>query len=965
MVYSEAHETSSATVNLVLRFVREKGGVQALADVLAMAGIIQSVEELEETSTWISYSDRIRLFDAVTDVLGPGTMIRVGESAAADTLHPAIAQLLGAFASPRTVYSQLPRIVPKFSTTSSLTLVHVGSTEATLRFRLHDGYAPSRLDCEYAQGLFSAVPRIFGLRSAQVAHHECQVDGNSACVYHLRWSRRLPWWSGRSGMRAADRGFAALREQIQQIQLVEADLVNSDDIDEVIARVVSHASTAVLAPSHIFVRRPIRGEAPLVHFSGLADDHAADLAERLLEGDSLGASAVVVDVASTRRVHGRLAALYPTGQKPMDADRSLLEAYASHAAAALDLFTAVEDSRREAERSAALLVLAQELATAKSTTGVAEIVAEALPTIVACDASAVLLWDAESASLLTVACAGFEPLEREVLLATPIPAATTPEVIGLLTYRSPVLITAKQASPVLGELFGAVGTPNIIVVPLVDGDLMLGIAVAVWRRYLTPEAERAALVRSVGVSTQGVTALQNARLLATVRHQSLHDSLTGLPNRVSFAERLDQALSEQRSVQQVGTAVVVCDLDNFKKINDELGHGAGDELLRQVGERLRSLVRPADTLGRLGGDEFALLYTDVSDQSTALDMASRIVDSLNLPFHLDGRDWRISTSVGVAFYRGEGGRGERLLAAADTALSEAKKAGRNQISISGDTASSSEASLETELSVAVERNEMSLYFQPVVNISVAGSVRIDGAEGLIRWNHPRLGLLSPAAFLPLAEESGIITELDLWAVGNACAALSSWAQSGQEPLHVAVNLASATLVDRRLLPTVREALARHHLSPGRLILEVVESRALIDLPGVIEQLTELRQLGIRISLDDFGTGFSTLAWLNSLPIDQIKIDRTFITNIPAPSSIALMQGILALAKKLDIEVVAEGVESLDQLHTLRESSCTLVQGYLLGRPTSVFEPAILEKAMNHNLEMLVANGAVGSKSAPV
>ncbi|MDJ0378781.1 EAL domain-containing protein [Cryobacterium sp. PH31-L1] len=965
-MHSEAHETSSATVNLVLRFVRERGGVQAVTDVLAMAGITQPVEELEETSTWIGYDTRIRLFEAVTDVLGPGTMFKIGESAAADTLHPAIAQLLSAFASPRAVYYQLPRMVPKFSTTSSLTLVNVGATEATLNFRLHDGYAPSRLDCEYAQGLFSAVPRIFGLQSAHIVHDECQFDGNSACVYHVTWSRRLHWWSWKNGRRAADRGFAALREQIQQIQLVEADLVNSDDIDEVIARIVSHASAAVLAPSHIFVRRSIHGETPLLHFSGLADDQAADLAERLLKGDSLGSSAVVVDVASTRRIHGRLAALYPTGQKPMDADRALLEAYASHAAAALDLFTAVEDSRREMGRSAALLQLAQELATAESTTGVAEIVAEALPTIVACDASAVLLWDAESASLMTVACAGFDPVERDVLLATPIPAATTPEVIGLLTYRSPILITAKEASPVLGELFGAVGTPNIIVVPLVDGDLMLGIAVAVWRRHLTPEAEQAALIRSVGVSTQGVTALQNARLLATVRHQSLHDSLTGLPNRVLFAERLEKALGDNRSAQGTGTAVMVCDLDNFKKVNDDFGHGAGDELLRQVAARLRSLVRPEDTLGRLGGDEFALLFTNVSGKSTALDMVGRMVDSLNLPFHLDGRDLRISTSVGVAFYPGEGGRGERLLAAADTAMYEAKKTGRNQIAISGDTVSASaEVSLEAELSVALERNEMSLYFQPVVNISAAGSVSIDGAEGLIRWNHPRLGLLSPAAFLPLAEETGIISQLDLWAVGNACAALAGWAQPGQEPLHVAVNLASATLVDPRLLSTVRDALAEHHLSPGRLILEVVESRALIDLPGVIEQLTALRQLGIRISLDDFGTGFSTLAWLNSLPIDQIKIDRTFIMNVPAPSSVALVQGILALAHKLDLEVVAEGVESLDQLATLRESSCILVQGYLLGRPTAVFEPAFLEKAMNQNLEMLGANSTVASGSAPV
>ncbi|MDH6238417.1 GGDEF domain-containing protein [Cryobacterium sp. CG_9.6] len=684
---AEARETSSATVSLVLRVVLEHGGVRAVADVLAAAGITQSVEELEKSSTWISYDTRIRLFEAVTDVFGPGTMFRIGQSAAADRFHPAIAQLLSAFASPRAVYYQLPRMVPKFSTTSSLALVALGPTNATLRFHLHDGYAPSRLDCEYAQGLFSAVPRIFGLESAHVVHDECQSDGNRACVYRLTWSRRLPVWSWRSSRRAADRGFAALREQVQQIQLAEADLVGSDDISEVLSRIVGRAAAAVLAPSHLFVVKPTHGEAPLMHFLGLDADRAAELATRLIEGDSLGSSAVVVDVASTRQVHGYLAALYPRGQRPMDADRALLKAYASHAAAALDLFTALEDSRREESRSTALLALAHELATSCSTTGVTGIIAAAFPTIVECDAAAVLLWNASLANLQAVACDGFEPDECQMLLATPISAATILELIELLIDHEPVLIRAGEARPVLVQSFGAIEASNVVVVPLLDGDVLMGIVVALWRGELTPEVHRVALTRIAGVSSQGATALQNTRLLATVRHQSLHDSLTGLPNRVLFAERLDQALGENWASAGTGTAVMFCDLDNFKKVNDDLGHGAGDELLRQVAARLRSLVRSGDTIGRLGGDEFVVLATDVPDQSTALEMAGRIVDSLNVPFHLAGQDLRISTSVGVAIYTGEGGRGEQLLDAADTAMYEAKRTGRNQIVVSGETAS--------------------------------------------------------------------------------------------------------------------------------------------------------------------------------------------------------------------------------------------------------------------------------------
>jgi EAL domain-containing protein (putative c-di-GMP-specific phosphodiesterase class I) len=249
-----------------------------------------------------------------------------------------------------------------------------------------------------------------------------------------------------------------------------------------------------------------------------------------------------------------------------------------------------------------------------------------------------------------------------------------------------------------------------------------------------------------------------------------------------------------------------------------------------------------------------------------------------------------------------------------------------------------DTSLLAELTRAVAANEMRLYFQPVMDISRFGEERVVGAEALIRWAHPRLGVLAPGAFLPLAQERGLITELDLWVIGTACSAVAEWPQLGDKPLGVAVNLDAATLLDRRLVATVRSALNRNGLAPERLTLEVVESRSLIDLPGIVERLVELRRLGIRISLDDFGTGFSTLAWLNTLPVDQIKIDRSFIKNLPEASSVSLVQGILALASKLDVEVIAEGVETMDQLDTLRISGAVLAQGYLLGRPSATWDP---------------------------
>jgi EAL domain-containing protein (putative c-di-GMP-specific phosphodiesterase class I) len=254
------------------------------------------------------------------------------------------------------------------------------------------------------------------------------------------------------------------------------------------------------------------------------------------------------------------------------------------------------------------------------------------------------------------------------------------------------------------------------------------------------------------------------------------------------------------------------------------------------------------------------------------------------------------------------------------------------------------SSLETELRSAVVEEQLRLVFQPLVAVGEAtpgpgpdgaSAPRVVGAEALVRWQHPRLGLLPPAGFLPLAEETGIVVCLDLWAVRAACAALAGWPEGPDGPLHVAVNLASSTLLDPRLYETVRSALVDHDIEPERLYLEVVESRALADVPAVVDRLVSLRRLGVKIALDDFGTGYSTLSWLQRLPVDQVKIDRTFICALPADAASAgVVRGVLALARELGIEVVAEGVETPDQLAALRDAGCGLLQGYLLGRPAA-------------------------------
>ncbi|MDM8084319.1 EAL domain-containing protein [Cellulomonas cellasea] len=747
----------------------------------------------------------------------------------------------------------------------------------------------------------------------------------------IQVSRARPrrWWSRAAQREGVDVGLAALRAHREEFSDAAADLVSGDDAEDVVERIVRRAVASVSAPAYVLLLDGDDGTATVRHH-GLDAERAADVARRLGAGESLGESAVVVDLASARQVHGRLAALYLDGREPFDGDHSLLQAHARHAAAALDLLTALEDGRREQLRTAALLGLAHELATVDTAGAVAEVVARAVPGIVGCRAAGILLWDHEAGALEVVATSGLGRRLSGLLSGAVFRADHSPELVGMLTHHSPRMLRRERASQEIAAAMEAIAAASLVVVPLLAGDTLLGVAVAVSDAEEGTPAEQTALSRLAGVSEQAAAALQNARLLSTVQRQAHHDALTGLANRVLFSQLLDSALARQG--EHTATAVLFCDLDNFKAVNDEFGHTAGDELLRQVAGRLREAVGPEHAVARIGGDEFAVAMR-VPDERTAVAIGRRCVDAVTAPFHIDGHELRVTMSVGVALHAGPDGRGERLLAGSDRAMDDAKRRGRNQVGVSGgSTPSTPGPSLEAELRTALEVGHLRLHFQPVVDVSVPGMASVVGAEALVRWDHPRLGLLSPAAFLPLAEETGQITDIDLWVIEAACRWLAATPEPESGALHVAVNVAGRTLVDPRLLSTVRGALHNNGLAPRQLVLEIVETRSLADLPGVVERLGELRQLGARVSLDDFGTGYSTLAWLKHLPVDQIKIDRSFITALPERESVALVRGVLALAAELGVEVVAEGVELFEQLEALREAECHLVQGYLLGRP---------------------------------
>ncbi len=545
-VHTEARETSGATTGGLLRYVHARGGDDAVAEVIRRAGVRAEPAELDDQSRWWSYDTRIRLFAAATEVLDdPDTMFKVGAAALHSGLAHSLVILLRAMGTPRQVIRKLPRGVAKFSTTSTMEVVESGATSATIAFRLHEGYVHSRLDCRYAQGLITTVPTVFGLAPAQIVHEECESDGFPACIYHLTWERRSRLPRRRTDSREAEAELNALRGQLRILQSAGTDLVASDDLETVLPRIVARAAEAVLAPAYLLAVANPSGGAPLVHSAGIPDGQLADLADALLAGQDLGEGAVVVEVASARRRHGRLAALYRGGSGVMGEEASLLAAYADHAAAALDLIIALEGARQEAERAGALLTLAHELSATTDAAAVNDIVSEALPRIVGCTSAGILLWDPASGSLRSHSSVGLTDDGRERLQATSLRAEDMPELVGMLTDREPRILNIDTSSPALRRLLEGVGTSDVVAVPLLADSTFLGVATVGWRRGEAPtRLDGDVLARLRGVGDQATTALQKARLLETVRHQATHDALTGLPNRVLFLDTLEQAIAD-------------------------------------------------------------------------------------------------------------------------------------------------------------------------------------------------------------------------------------------------------------------------------------------------------------------------------------------------------------------------------------------------------------------------------------
>jgi diguanylate cyclase (GGDEF)-like protein len=432
---------------------------------------------------------------------------------------------------------------------------------------------------------------------------------------------------------------------------------------------------------------------------------------------------------------------------------------------------------------------------------------------------------------------------------------------------------------------------------------------------------------------------QRRRTEDRVHHMAFHDELTSLPNRLMVSQCLDQALSRHR---RAGTslAILFMDLDRFKVINDSLGHEIGDVLLRLVADRLRAQSREGDTVARMGGDEFVVLIENHESLASTSARAQRLVDQLSEPYLLREKNFHITVSIGISVFPDDGSDSQALLKAADVAMYRAKDTGRNSFtyySPSMNVHTVERLELEADLRHALERNEFLLHYQPKVDIA---SGLITGTEALLRWQHPLRGLLSPMEFIPLAEETGLIVPIGEWVLATACARTKAWQNDGLPTLEVAVNLSARQFADPMLLPKLTRIIRASGLNPASLELEITESLVMSHGAGAVAVLEQLKSTGVRIAIDDFGTGYSSLAYLKRFPIDTLKIDRSFIRDIPADSGDKkITRAIIVLAHSLKLRVVAEGVETADQLKFLRIQCCDSAQGYLLCRPLPEAEVA--------------------------
>jgi diguanylate cyclase (GGDEF)-like protein len=568
------------------------------------------------------------------------------------------------------------------------------------------------------------------------------------------------------------------------------------------------------------------------------------------------------------------------------------------------------------------------------------------------DECGICYWDEEHDRILTY---GYYPPDRRTAIDESYALADYPATRVVLERHQTLIVNDTDPSADVAEVayLHSIGQRAMATLPLLAKGRALGAIEATSRSPGYFDERRIRLARTL--AAEAGLALENSRLYEELRHQAFHDSLTGLANRALFQDRVERAVGRRPSAPGRLVAVLFLDLDDFKTVNESLGHVGGDQLLAAVADRLGTCLRAGDTAARLGGDEFAILLEDIDDEAAATDVAQRIIDALRQPIRIGTSAALIATSIGIAASPPGRDSATELLRNADFAMYQAKHGGKGRYEVFRSNlrdSANERAALEGLLRRAEERDELRLHYQPIVDLADGSIV---GVEALVRWEAPDRGLLMPGDFIGLAEESGLIVSIGRWVLEQACRQTEDWQQRhGLDSLSVGVNLSARQFQHPDLIAEVGAALAASGLEPSCLILEITESVLMQTTAATIGKLADLRRIGVRLAIDDFGTGYSSLGYLERFPVDILKIDKTFIDGIGERGGRpVLARAIVQLGRALDLQVVAEGIERPDQASVLRRLGCIRGQGYLYSRPLPPVE-----------LEPMLARGAVDLPGRP-